>query len=379
MKNRETEGLCIDQTAGAPLRSGNYLYWDAQFQQIVQADLGRFCPEVSYSPASGGGFSAKFRQNALGTRELCRDSIPISDWRARIPEGELEGFVAAIDALHRKANEQNVVGDSAHFIREFSIPDPREMPKAWRVSPGRPGHLLVLWGFNKASAVLPLTETSKAWPDADRRVDLRDALKSALSKRPEKPRSNGAAWLLLLLLIAAAAAWFLRGCDRPAPPVVPSELSPAPEPPAPEPPSPMEQETLDRRLEEEEASRGSITISMGWTTEDDLDLHVIPPSGQENEIFHNRKTAGGGTLDVDANADSRLLLEEPVENVFFSDPEPGRYRVFIKNFKDRTVGSRTDYLVRVTIDGQVRSFTGSIDGDKAQIEVCSFDYPPQED
>ena len=191
-KKTGSEGLRIDQTVGAPLRSGNYLYWDAQLQQIVQADLGRFCPEVSHISASDGVFSAEFRQNSLGTQELCRNSIPISDWRARIPEGELEEFVAAIDAMHQKAKERNVVGDSARFIRDFRVPDPREMPEAWRVSPGRPGHLLVLWGFagSPTAAVLPLTETSKAWPDADRRVDLCDALKSALLKRSEKPRSN---------------------------------------------------------------------------------------------------------------------------------------------------------------------------------------------
>ena len=118
---------------------------------------------------------------------------------------------------------------------------------------------------------------------------------------------------------------------------------------------------------------------MGWTTADDLDLHVIPPSGPENEIYYTRKNAGGGTLDVDANADPGRLLTEPVENVFFSDPEPGQYQVYIKNYKDRTSGIRTEYLVRVTIDGHIHNFTGAIDGDNSQIKVCSFDYPPQED
>ena len=367
-------GIAVDAKDGDPLRSGNYLYWDAQLQQIVRADLGRFCPGVSYSRTTDGGYSGVFRQNDLGTCELCRRSRPISDRRAKIPEGDLDGFIDALDALHRKANEQNVVGDSAHFIREFRVPDPRKMQDAWRVSPGRPGHLLVLWGFNEASTVLPLTETSKAWSDADRRVNLRDALKSALSKRPEKPRSNGAAWLLLLLLIAAAAAWFLRGCDSPTVP------GPPPEPPVPEPPSPppLSQEALDRRLEEEAASRGSITISMGWNTTDDLDLHVVPPGGAESEIFYDRKAAGGGTLDVDANDHNDRLVEEPVENVFFPDPEPGRYRVFIVNFKDRTPEGGTEYLVRMTVGETNRCFTGSIDGEKARVEIDAFDYPPQE-
>lgn len=371
-------GIAVDATDGDPLRSGNYLYWDAQLQQIVRADLGRFCPEVSYSRTTDGGYSGVFRQNDLGTRELCRGSRPISDRRAEIPEGDLDGFIDALDALHRRAEERNVVSDSACFIREFRVPDPRKMPEAWRVSPGRPGHLLVLWGFEAkerpASAVLPLTETSNAWPDADRRVDLRDALKRALAKRSETPRSKERAWLLLLLLVATAVAWFLRGCDRPSAPGLP------PEPSVPETPSlsPISQESLDRRLEEEEASRGSITISLGWNTKDDLDLHVVPPGGDESEIFYDRKVAGGGTLDVDANEKNDRLVDVPVENVFFPDPEPGRYRVFIVNFKDRTPEGKAEYLVRMTVGETNRCVTGSIDGETALVEIGTFDYPLKE-
>ena len=372
-------GIAVDATDGEPLRSGNYLYWDAQFQQIAQADLGRFCPEVTYVPGTedGVGFVAVFRQNSLGMGELCRLSRPISDRRAKFQEEDLDGFIDALDALHRKAEERNVVGDSARFIREFRVPDPREMPEAWRVSAGRPGHLLVLWGFagSPASAVLPLTETSKDWPDADRRVDLRNAMARALEKRSEKPRAKGRAGLLLLLLLATAAVWFARGCDRPAV----HSLPPEPSVSEPSSPPPISQEALDRRLEEEDASRGSITISMGWNSTDDLDLHVVPPGGDDSEIFYNRKIAGGGTLDVDANEKNDRLVEEPIENVYFPDPEPGRYRVFIVNFKDRTPGEQTEYLVRMTVGETNRCFTGFIDGDKTLVEVDTFDYPPQED
>ena len=83
-------------------------------------------------------------------------------------------------------------------------------------------------------------------------------------------------------------------------------------------------------------------------------------------------------MDVDANEKNDRLVDEPVENVFFPDPEPGRYRVFIVNFKDRTPEGQAEYLVRMTVGETNRCVTGSIDGETALVEIGTFDYPLKE-
>jgi uncharacterized protein YfaP (DUF2135 family) len=40
---------------------------------------------------------------------------------------------------------------------------------------------------------------------------------------------------------------------------------------------------------------------IAWSNVNDLDLHVIEPSGEETSFSH-RKSATGGELDVDINA-----------------------------------------------------------------------------
>jgi uncharacterized protein YfaP (DUF2135 family) len=47
----------------------------------------------------------------------------------------------------------------------------------------------------------------------------------------------------------------------------------------------------------------------------DLDLHVVEPSGEEISFSH-RKSASGGELDVDMNAGSQRN-DKPVENIYW--------------------------------------------------------------
>ena len=112
---------------------------------------------------------------------------------------------------------------------------------------------------------------------------------------------------------------------------------------------------------------------MLWGTDDDLDLHVITPN--DKHIFYSNRTADGGTLDVDANA--RSIVENPVENIYFPEPPEGHYKVYIKNYRDRTSGQATHYLVRLIVNGETRVFEGDIDSTGTEVVIVEFDYVRQ--
>ena len=130
------------------------------------------------------------------------------------------------------------------------------------------------------------------------------------------------------------------------------------------------EEDLDDTLTSLGAGTGEITVSMLWDSEDDVDLHVDTPSGEE--VYFGNRDAGGGTLDVDANYD--VMMDEPVENIYFTSPDTGTYTVTIVDYSDRTDGSVTNYIVRVTVGDQSQTFTGTIDGSGTSIEIISFNY-----
>ena len=134
----------------------------------------------------------------------------------------------------------------------------------------------------------------------------------------------------------------------------------------------MEQ-TMDDMLEQMGALTGKITISMGWSTYDDLDLHCTTPSGAE--IAYYNKNAEGGHLDVDMNADSDNLSTSPVENIYFEDPEPGEYHIWIDNYRDRTEDGDSTALVRVTIGSEQFIYRLTLGG---SAEVMRFTYGSDE-
>jgi len=138
------------------------------------------------------------------------------------------------------------------------------------------------------------------------------------------------------------------------------------------PPGPVDVGTMTERLTHEGASQGEITVSMLWGTHDDLDLHMNTPDG--GHIYYSNKTAGGGTLDVDMNASSSNLSTSPVENIYFPSPADGHYKVYIRDYRDRTDGQSSHYLVRVLVNGQERLFEGDIDATGTEIVVFEFDY-----
>ncbi len=135
-------------------------------------------------------------------------------------------------------------------------------------------------------------------------------------------------------------------------------------------PPPPDSGIMGGTLVDRGARTGKITVSTMWNRYDDVDLHVIAPG--DHHIYYSNKTAGGGRLDVDANAGGQRILD-PVENIYFDTPANGHYKVYLNQYRDRSDDSAS-YIVRVDVDGEVREFTGTIDGTGTDIPIYEFDY-----
>ncbi len=138
---------------------------------------------------------------------------------------------------------------------------------------------------------------------------------------------------------------------------------------------------LRARLEREGARSSDVQVSLMWNNYNDLDLHVVCPSG---ERIHggNRKSACGGELDVDANVrpDSR----KPVENVVWPEGEApaGTYQVFAhyyKKHKKRRSKDPTKFQVIANAYGDLMEYSGELSfGEEIQL-VCTFEVPTMEE
>ena len=143
---------------------------------------------------------------------------------------------------------------------------------------------------------------------------------------------------------------------------------------------------LMERLAREGAKSGDVQISLMWNNFNDLDLHVVAPSG---ERIHggNRISACGGELDVDANV--RPDTKKPVENVVWStdsgestaEAPGGIYKVFVhhyKKHKKRRTKDPTAYTVLVNVEDKLMEYGGKISFGDPIMLVCEFSVDPPE-
>lgn len=101
------------------------------------------------------------------------------------------------------------------------------------------------------------------------------------------------------------------------------------------------------------AGTGDVAFRLLWKTADDLDLHVVDPTG-EYLGWSLRHSASGGRLDIDCNGSPLEACERPIENVFWPDgaaPE-GEYLVWAVLQRPETA-SPVPYRFRVLQGQQV--------------------------
>ena len=179
MEAKKNVGLVVSENDGYPLSSGNHRYWDPQFSQIVEQYIGDFLPEVRLVAKSCGSarFTAIFSRQMNG-HDVCWRSKSFANPKIRISELEVSELIDKINALHSKISSPDISPDTKTWIRNFTLPHPGVMKRSWRYVKGA-RKLAILWGYASDSPeaqILPLTETSSLWPDAESRVDLRKLL-----------------------------------------------------------------------------------------------------------------------------------------------------------------------------------------------------------
>lgn len=103
---------------------------------------------------------------------------------------------------------------------------------------------------------------------------------------------------------------------------------------------------------------GELCCRLGWEYSDDLDFHMLEPSGSKIYFGTRRRLSpNGGMLDVDANG-SDGIREHPVENIFYKSIQSmrnGVYELKVHNYQRRSSG--VGFEVEIDLLGQIHSFT----------------------
>jgi len=125
-----------------------------------------------------------------------------------------------------------------------------------------------------------------------------------------------------------------------------------------------------------------LRVSLMWNCTDDLDLHVVCPSGEEIYYAHNRSGCGG-ELDVDMNA-SDPYSRSPVENVVWAgdDAPVGNYRILVNNYCHRSGLQVVPFVVEVAVQGEeplrIEGSWPHPDPSQSKAVVHNFRYDPAE-
>lgn len=121
---------------------------------------------------------------------------------------------------------------------------------------------------------------------------------------------------------------------------------------------------------------GELRVSLSWYNYDDLDLHVVEPSG--NIIFFRNKVSAitGGNLDVDMNAGSGTT-RKAVENIIWPSKariSEGNYKVIVNNFAKRETKD-VGFTVEIEQGGNISHFVCTREvKDKENILTAEFNY-----
>ena len=130
---------------------------------------------------------------------------------------------------------------------------------------------------------------------------------------------------------------------------------------------------------ETQGGRGSLKINLKWNTIDDLDLHVIDPSGFEIYYAKKENVCEGvkGQLDVDANA-GEPYTRLPQENIYWEEGKNaplGQYKVKVALYRKRDSIDKIPFTVTVYPDkGEVKTIPGYVGSGITIKDIVVFEY-----
>ena len=132
-----------------------------------------------------------------------------------------------------------------------------------------------------------------------------------------------------------------------------------------------------RTLKIKEAGGGPLQVSILWTTDTDVDLHLEEPDG--DDIYYgcgginwnpqpnqpSCKTKTGGTLDIDSNA-ACAIDNIDNENIFFGGTPPnGQYIIRADYWDNCDESGQTAFIVTLWKNGRLETFTGTFQASDA--------------
>lgn len=115
--------------------------------------------------------------------------------------------------------------------------------------------------------------------------------------------------------------------------------------------------------------QADLRVSLAWHNADDLDLHVITPSGRE--IYFANPTMQAGyyarsrrILDVDMNAGGTQNKIDPVENIAFlkEDIQDGTYKFFVHQYSRRSTDNQ-GFTLEFENAGVMKQFSWTTNGE----------------
>jgi hypothetical protein len=136
-----------------------------------------------------------------------------------------------------------------------------------------------------------------------------------------------------------------------------------------------------KRLEQAGAKSGDIQISIMWNTIDDIDLHVsyTPGNGLVDNINWTNRIGrlSAGILDVDRNANSAMLTNIPVENVFWpkGSAPSGFFTVYIHFYRSWSNNTRVPVIARFKIGEQINEIKAMAILYQSPQEIYRFKHP----
>lgn len=135
---------------------------------------------------------------------------------------------------------------------------------------------------------------------------------------------------------------------------------------------------IQGRVTQAGGKKGEVQFALAWTDRNDIDMHVIVPSGERISYQHKRSRCQG-ELDVDMNVNGES--DQPVENVRWLPRKApsGRYTILINLFQVhdpafRQTG-RSDFRLLASLGTESQIVTDFVAGGRSVV-VHRFVYVP---